>query len=127
MSGPIPAGSPRVSASGRGIGRALPVFDHRAAPYFLQILLRLLLELFGEHAVADLTLAGRVFGCRLLLGADGKHFDSELGDLWCRQPADLDALEHLAKLERKVGRAADDLITHGDVLERAGKGDAFLA
>src|SRR6266545_3120442 len=98
MSGPIPAGSPRVSASGRGIGRVLLVFNHRAAAYFLQILLGSLLEALGEHAFADLALAGCVVGGGLLLGADRKQFDSELGDLGRGQSADLDALEHLAEL-----------------------------
>ena len=74
-----------------------------------------------------LLLTGRVVGRGLLLRADREHLDAGLGDFGRRQLADLDALEHLAQLRRKVGRAADDLVAHGDVLERAGEGDAVLA
>ena len=43
------------------------------------------------------------------------------------RPTDLDALEHLAKLRRNVGGAADDLLAHGHVLESAREGNALLA
>ena len=36
MSGPMPAGSPRVSASGRDIAAVLPVFDHGLVAQFLE-------------------------------------------------------------------------------------------
>src|SRR5215510_12016097 len=103
------------------------VFDHRALTDLLQILLRFLLVALGRDALAGLALARRVFRRRFLLGADREHLDAVFGDLGRGQPADFDAVQHLAQLGRNVGGAADDLVAYRDVLERAGEVDAFIA
>src|SRR3981189_2460109 len=127
MSGPIPAGSPSVSAKGGGISLALLVLEHRAATYLLQVLLGSLLVALGHETLLGLALARGVVGRRLLLGANRKHLDAELGDFRRRQAPDFDTLENFAQLSRNVGRAANDLLAHGDVLQCAGEGDALLA
>src|SRR5689334_15838337 len=106
---------------------ALFVFEHRAATELLQILLGSLLVALGHKVLLGLALARRVVGRRFLLGADREHLNAELGDFWRRQAAHLDAFENLAQLRRNVGRAANDLFAHGDVLERAGERDALVA
>src|SRR5262249_50071200 len=97
------------------------------ATKLLQILLGALLDTLVHDGFAGLALAWRIVGSRLLLGADREHLDPELGDLGRRQASDLDAFEHLAQLRRNVGRAADDLLAHRDVLELTGEGDALVA
>src|SRR5437868_3244399 len=98
MSGPIPAGSPSVSASGRctlSIPRSsrtgcsalgwlgiratlghLANLDQRLAAQFLQVFLCELLIAFLEHAVARLALGRRVAVARSDLVADREELDT---------------------------------------------------
>src|SRR5437763_872854 len=124
MSGPIPAGSPRVSAKGCGIGSARRLDDGRAAQ-LLEKALGLRLVLLADYRFADLGLAEAV-AARRLLGADREHFDTLLSDLGRREPADLRSIQHFALLLLDVGRAADDLVAHGNVRKRAGETDSLL-
>src|SRR5579859_2500601 len=76
-SGPIPAGSPSVNASGctmffQSARSRLFVFDHRLAPQLLQIALGGGAEFLFEKLVANLLLAGRVV-LGLPLAAHGEH------------------------------------------------------
>src|ERR1700739_3445954 len=101
-SGPIPAGSPSVNASGctilfRSACCGLLVFDHRLAPQPLQITLGLDAEFLLENLVANLLLAGRVV-LGLALAADREHLHALGGRFRRRQVADLGAVEDGAQL-----------------------------
>src|ERR1051326_2323050 len=90
-SGPIPAGSPSVNASGctmlfRSAFLRLPLFDYRISPQPPQIALGPGAEFLCENLVANLLLAGRVvFG--LPLAAHGEHLHA-FGRRFGRQAAD---------------------------------------
>src|SRR5262249_55450426 len=112
MSGPMPAGSPSVSARGIELpGREFSGLDQSFATQPLQIRLRLLFEALGVQRVAGLTLAGRI-GPRVLLAADRDHFHAMPGDFRRGQLADRDPVENLALLGRDFARVANDLVAH---------------
>src|SRR6516165_10151678 len=102
MSGPIPAGSPSVSARGDRmrvlLAVALRIFDQGLAAQLLQVSLRLLLEFLIEQGFARLLLVERVIGLGGVLAADREHLDAEFGDLRGGQLADRNAVETLAQL-----------------------------
>ena len=86
MSGPIPAGSPSVSASGRVI--AYLVLDQRLAAQLLEELLRQRLISLVEHFVAR-PCAWRAYRRRgRRLAAHGEHLDPLRRDVGRRQAAD---------------------------------------
>src|SRR5882672_3087598 len=116
MSGPIPAGSPSVSARGSAI--SIPTYipdlfalDERLATQPLQIRLRCLLETLVSEGLARLLLDWCVsFG--ILLGADRPHLHTMSGHFRCRQLADRHGVEHLLQFGVQVAGAANDLVAH---------------
>src|SRR5215475_7021425 len=107
MSGPMPAGSPSVSASGLGttlpgaliaaplplartilgvriLGGGLPVFDHRGLADLGQIVVRHLLVFRRIHLVPRRLARGRVDRGRLA-GTERHHLDALLGYLGRRR------------------------------------------
>src|SRR6516165_47848 len=119
MSGPIPAGSPRVSASGlsvsfrssssieafilyelrktMGTSHASGVFDHGGFADFLQVGIGCGRVFFGIHLLADFPLLWRIDG-RGLPRAKRHHLDTLLGHLWGRQVTDRGIIEHLPQI-----------------------------
>ena len=77
MSGPMPAGSPSVSAKDRDIA-GLSVLDHRLAAQFLDVALGVTFELLLHQLLAHLALGGRVVGVGLLLAAQRIDLDALL-------------------------------------------------
>src|SRR6516165_10213549 len=122
MSGPIPAGSPSVSASGltvtfrrssieaftlyglRSIGTG--VFDHGRFADFLQVGIGCGRVFFGIHLLADFPLLWRIDG-RGLPRAKRHHLDTLLGHLWGRQVTDRGIIEHLPQIRRQIGGGLD--------------------
>src|SRR5436190_11495492 len=96
MSGPIPAGSPRVSASGRDMASALPVFDHSLIAQFLEVPLGGNFEGLIEHLVANLFFRRPALG--LPLAAQRIDFDALRRDLRRGQPANLGLRQYVAQL-----------------------------
>src|SRR5882672_605003 len=128
MSGPIPAGSPSVSARGSAI--SIPTYipdlfalDERLATQPLQICLRCLLEALGGEGLARLLL-DRCVSFGILLGADRPHLHTMSGHFRRRQLADRHGVEHL--LQFWVQIAANDLVAH-DRSRRARRGKPVLA
>src|SRR6185437_13948005 len=124
MSGPMPAGSPRVSARGKSliaaslrffartfirvrIFRASPaIFNHRALADFVQIGLRRRLVFLRKHLFTHFLSLRRVDGGRLA-AAQRHHFDTLLGHLRRGQVADRGIVEQLAQVRRNVGGGPD--------------------
>src|SRR5471030_1952719 len=101
MSSPMPAGSPSVSASGRGIG--LFVLDIGLVTQFLEKLLGIDLELLGYMFVANLAPGRCVVGIRFFLRAQRVELDCLHGAFGRGQLANFRFLQNLAQLRRKVG------------------------
>src|SRR5580700_7158838 len=113
MSGPIPAGSPSVRASGRTITRLL-MLDHRLLAQLAKKLLRLGLEFLTEYLLAGLPLLRGIL-LRLLALAQRKQLDALRGHLGRGQVADFGLVENIAQHGRQVRRALDDDVAHRDV------------
>src|SRR5437899_12360164 len=105
--------------------RSLLVFDHGAAAYLIEILLRALLVTLGSQRLSCPALTRRVVGCGFLPPADRKHLDPKLRHLRWGQLADLDIIQHFAQLRRKVGGAADDLLSARHIPGHTGKTDTL--
>src|SRR6267154_2634151 len=87
MSGPIPAGSPRVSAKTRGKGRATARYlTSTIEPVFL-------------------------------LAAEREHLDPLRGDLRVGQLTDRGVVQDLAQRRGEIGGSLDDLFAHGDIAQ----------
>src|SRR5579871_357415 len=130
-SGPIPAGSPSVNASGctmffQTARSRLLVFDHRIAPQLLQIALGSGAEFLFENLVANLLLARRVV-LGLPLAAHGEHLHAFSCRFGRRQMADLGAVQNGARLVRQLAGELDDLVAHRHFAQRAGERDALGA
>src|ERR1700674_534256 len=115
MSGPIPAGSPSVKASGRTI-KTLLAFDHRLLAQLLKEALGSELEFFVEDLVARLALLGSFLG-RFLLFAQREQLDPLRRYFRSGQMTDLGLVEDLAQGRQQIGRALDDDVAHGDVAQ----------
>src|SRR5471032_1367408 len=116
MSGPMPAGSPSVSASGSAM--ALPDLDQRLAAQFLEILLRDRLVAFLVDRIARFALGGAFAALGFNLAADGEQLDALKGDIRRRELADRRIVEDLALLLGKLsGRALDD-VAHRNVRQQ---------
>src|ERR1700722_9111506 len=102
MSGPIPAGSPSVRASGRTITRLLAL-DHRLIAQFAKELLGLGLEFLTEQLFAGLPLLRRIL-LRLLAFAQREQLDALRGHLGRGQVADLGLVENVAQHPREGGK-----------------------
>src|SRR5215216_4618271 len=124
MSGPIPAGSPSVSA--RGCIRTSTVFDHRSGTQLLQIALALVSEALLQYFLANLALA-RQFAGRCSFLAEREQLDALLGRFRRRKPAFQRIVQDLAHLRGQITGRSDDHVTHCDVLEAACETNAFLA
>src|SRR2546421_9772302 len=96
MSGPMPAGSPSVSASGRVIW--LFVLDECLAAQFLQELLRERLIALVEHFVAHLPPCRRIRAGRRRLAAHREHLDTLRRDIGRREAANGRIAEQVALL-----------------------------
>src|ERR1700761_3022313 len=105
MSGPIPAGSPSVRASGRTIATLLAL-DHRLLSQLAKKLFGFDLEFLGEELLAGLSLLRRIF-LGLLAFAQREQLDSLRGDLGRGQVADFRLVENVAQHRRKIRRALD--------------------
>src|SRR5437016_6944356 len=112
ISGPIPAGSPKVSASGFAMSAT---FDHRGSADFLQVRFRLRLIFLDKHLVADFFLLRRVDG-GWLSRAQRHHFHALLGHLGRSEMPDRSLVEQFAKNLRYVGRGFGHAVADRGVL-----------
>src|ERR1700730_13509172 len=122
-SGPIPAGSPSVSATGRGI---LLAFDHRLAAQFLEIALGPGLGLLAPKLLAGLPRFGRLLLGFLLL-AQREQLNALRRRLRSGKVPYLGLVENIAQRRRQLGRVLGDRIANGDVAQRAGKRQPRIA
>src|SRR5262245_36147313 len=128
MSGPIPAGSPRVNARGCIKRRELrsAMFDHRTGTQLLQIALALLGETILQDLLARLALSRQLAGGRAL-AAQGEQLDALLLALRRGERAFRRLVEDLAQAGREVAGGADDRLPHRDITHAAGHPDALVA
>src|ERR1044072_8055892 len=110
-SGPIPAGSPRATASGLSAGSA--IVDHRVAPQIAQVALRPAVDPLLLHLGRDLGRIGGAGAGRIVASAQDEDADPLLRAERRRRLADAEAQEHLLKRRRQV---ADPDLVVGDEL-----------
>src|SRR5262245_32442474 len=123
MSGPMPAGSPNVNASGcmarwPSLRLRLAIFDQGLSAKLLEPLLALGFKPFVLQLVADLPFHRRVGRVDRTL-ADGKHLDALLREFGRRELSDSDLVEDVAQLRREIGRLAHDHILNDDAARGA--------
>ena len=115
MSGPIPAGSPDVSARGFAMHQRYSIIA--ALRTFLQIRFRLRLVFLCEHLVADFLLFRRVDGGRLP-AAQRHHLHALLCHLGRGQMTDRSLVEQFAKRGRYVGGGLGHGFAYRGILHR---------
>src|ERR1700730_1077084 len=125
MSGPIPAGSPRVRASARCTNR-LPVLDQSGTTDRFEVALGQLLVAGGKELLASGFFPGGI-AVRLSLAADGKHLHSLLCYFGRRQVSKRHAIQCRAQLLGKIGTVADDGIANSHVRQSPRDTQTFLA
>src|SRR5262245_29588505 len=102
MSGPMPAGSPSVSARTCAI-RLLAGFDHGGLTQLAQVLLRFLVEAVSPEFLERFPALRRIDLGRDF-GAHRERFNTVPGDLGGSQLAERHAVQDLAEVLRQVGR-----------------------
>ena len=118
MSGPMPAGSPSVSASGSRHRRGLFVFDHGLLAQFLAD------TSCDSASNVSLNISSRtsfLAGAFVGLAAcrTPQRLDALLRGLRRGQLADLGLVQHVAQCRRQIGRALRSPATHRDVAQAA--------
>src|SRR2546421_8073019 len=103
MSGPIPAGSPSVTASGCAPIGSSTNFDHGAAAKLLEEAFGLGIILLGDHLIANLAPGRRIVAARRGLAAHGECLDPGQGDLRRRELPKRRAVKHLTLRRGEIG------------------------
>ena len=133
MSGPIPAGSPSVSAKARGrmsrIGRIGGYLTSIIAPRRSSWRKRFdcASNFSANSSSRTWRLRGAFRSVVSLRAAQREDLDALRRDLRRRQAADRRIVENLAQRRRQIGRGALDLVAHHDVAQRARERQALVA